>query len=118
MNFEQFTRSVLLAQNDFSTFLKAKQNEKAELLEKLTGTDIYSRISKTIYMRAKDAEEQWQFMHNRIKDIELLPEETVKQYLTEQNSIIESLSLLQKQQKSIEEKLNWIIYRETLFLEK
>ena len=50
-------------------------------------------------MRAKDAEEQWQFMHNRIKDIELLPEETVKQYLTEQNSIIESLSLLQKQQK-------------------
>ena len=79
MNFEQFTRSVLLAQNDFSTFLKAKQNEKAELLEKLTGTDIYSRISKTIYMRAKDAEEQWQFMHNRIKDIELLPEETVKE---------------------------------------
>ena len=118
MNFEQFTRSVLLAQNDFSTFLKAKQNEKAELLEKLTGTDIYSRISKTIYMRAKDAEEQWQFMHNRIKDIELLPEETVSQYLTEQNSIIESLSLLQDQQKSIEEKLNWIKNRETLFLER
>ncbi len=118
MNFEQFTRSVLLAQNDFSTFLKAKQNEKAELLEKLTGTDIYSRISKTIYMRAKDAEEKWQFMHNRIKDIELLPEETVSQYLTEQNSIIESLSLLQDQQKSIEEKLNWIKNRETLFLER
>ena len=118
MNFEQFTRSVLLAQNDFSTFLKAKQNEKAELLEKLTGTDIYSRISKTIYMRAKDAEEKWQFMHNRIKDIELLPEETVNQYLTEQNSIIESLSLLQGQQKSIEEKLNWIKNRETLFLER
>lgn len=118
MNFEQFTRSVLLAQNDFSTFLKAKQNEKAELLEKLTGTDIYSRISKTIYMRAKDAEEKWQFMHNRIKDIELLPEEAVNQYLTEQNSIIESLSLLQDQQKSIEEKLNWIKNRETLFLER
>lgn len=118
MNFEQFTRSVLLAQNDFSTFLKAKQNEKAELLEKLTGTDIYSRISKTIYMRAKDAEEKWQSMYNRTKDIELLPEETAKQYLTEQNSIIESLSLLQKQQKSIEEKLNWIKNRETLFLEK
>ena len=41
-----------------------------------------------------------------------------KQYLTEQNSIIESLSLLQKQQKSIEEKLNWIKNRETLFFEK
>lgn len=37
LTFEQFTRSVLLAQNDFSTFLKAEQGEKASLLEKLTG---------------------------------------------------------------------------------
>src|SRR5574344_153560 len=36
LTFEQFTRSVLLAQNDFSTFLKADQNDKASLLEKLT----------------------------------------------------------------------------------
>ncbi|MCC8093979.1 MAG: AAA family ATPase, partial [Tannerellaceae bacterium] len=39
LTFEQFTRSVLLAQNDFSTFLKAEQGEKASLLEKLTGTE-------------------------------------------------------------------------------
>ena len=36
LTFDQFTRSVLLAQNDFSTFLKAEQGEKASLLEKLT----------------------------------------------------------------------------------
>ncbi|WP_455498745.1 AAA family ATPase [Coprobacter sp.] len=108
MNFEQFTRSVLLAQNDFSTFLKAKQNEKAELLEKLTGTDIYSRISKVIYARAKNAEDEWLLMHNRIKDIELLPEEVLEKYWIEQSSIIESLSLLQERYKLTEAKLNWI----------
>lgn len=118
MNFEQFTRSVLLAQNDFSTFLKAKQNEKAELLEKLTGTDIYSRISKAIYTRAKNAEEEWILMRNRIKDIELLPEEELEKYQIEQTSVIESLSLLLEQQKQTESKLNWIRNREILSRER
>lgn len=118
MNFEQFTRSVLLAQNDFSTFLKAKQNEKAELLEKLTGTDIYSRISKMIYARAKNAEEECLLMRNRIKDIELLPEEELEKYRGEQVSIIESLKLLQERQKVTDAKLNWIRNREILIRER
>lgn len=42
LNFEQFTRSVLLAQGDFTAFLKAGKDEKSALLEKLTGTHIYS----------------------------------------------------------------------------
>ena len=53
LSFEQFNRSVLLAQGDFATFLKARQPDKAEILEKLTGTEIYSRISASIYERTK-----------------------------------------------------------------
>lgn len=49
LSFEQFTRSVLLAQGDFTAFLKAGKDEKSSLLEKLTGTHIYSEISKRIY---------------------------------------------------------------------
>ena len=49
LTYEQFTRTVLLAQNDFATFLKSRESAKAELLEKLTGTEIYSRISREIY---------------------------------------------------------------------
>jgi exonuclease SbcC len=51
LNFEQFTRSVLLAQGDFTAFLKANKDEKASLLEKLTGTQIYSEISRRIFER-------------------------------------------------------------------
>lgn len=36
LTYEQFTRTVLLAQNDFATFLKSRESAKAELLEKLT----------------------------------------------------------------------------------
>jgi len=49
LNFEQFTRSVLLAQGDFTAFLKAGKDEKSALLEKLTGTHIYSEISRRIF---------------------------------------------------------------------
>lgn len=54
LTFAQFTRTVLLAQGDFANFLKANQNEKAELLEKLTGTEIYSTISKKIHENSKN----------------------------------------------------------------
>lgn len=75
LTFEQFTRSVLLAQNDFSTFLKAEQGEKASLLEKLTGTELYSAISRQIFERNALAKEAFDLIQTRIQGIELLTDE-------------------------------------------
>lgn len=57
LSFSQFTRAVLLAQNDFAAFLKANDNERSELLETLTGLEIYSELSRRAFERAK-AEQQ------------------------------------------------------------
>jgi exonuclease SbcC len=46
---QRFLRSVLLAQGQFAAFLKAKPNERAELLEKITGTEIYTELSKLAF---------------------------------------------------------------------
>jgi len=54
LNFEQFRRSVLLAQGDFDTFIKAGSKDRAELLERITGTEIYSLISQAAFARAKE----------------------------------------------------------------
>ena len=75
LTFEQFTRSVLLAQNDFSTFLKAEQGEKASLLEKLTGTELYSAISRQIFERNARSKEAFDLIQTRIQGIELLTDE-------------------------------------------
>lgn len=75
LTFDQFTRSVLLAQNDFSAFLKAEQGEKASLLEKLTGTELYSLISKTIYVKSSEARAAYEKVCTRIQGIELLTDE-------------------------------------------
>lgn len=53
LTFEQFTRSALLAQGNFSVFLKAKDDERSNALEAITGTEIYSKISQAVYNRYK-----------------------------------------------------------------
>ncbi|KQT49283.1 chromosome segregation protein SMC [Methylobacterium sp. Leaf456] len=49
LTFDQFRRTVLLAQGEFDAFLLAAEGERAELLEKITGTEIYSEISKRVH---------------------------------------------------------------------
>jgi exonuclease SbcC len=53
LSFDQFCRSVLLAQGDFAAFLKAKKNERSSLLERITGTELYTNISIAAFERAK-----------------------------------------------------------------
>lgn len=51
MNYDQFTRSILLAQGGFAAFLQAGADERAPILEQITGTDIYSRLSIKVHER-------------------------------------------------------------------
>jgi exonuclease SbcC len=51
LSFEQFTRAVLLAQNEFATFLKADDKERAEILQALTGTERFEQISIAVFTR-------------------------------------------------------------------
>ena len=117
LSFDQFTRSVLLAQGDFATFLKAKQAEKAELLEKLTGTDIYSRISITIYEKAKSAEADRNAINERIKGIELLPGEQIELLESEKNGIKQELSSLKKECELLASQTKWIEDKERIVKE-
>jgi exonuclease SbcC len=54
LDFAQFTRAVLLAQNEFAAFLKADEDERAKLLQTLTGTDTFEAISIAVFERARD----------------------------------------------------------------
>lgn len=95
LNFNQFTRTVLLAQGDFSAFLKAKQNDKAELLEKLTGTEIYSHISIKIYENHKEACKNVEVIDKQLEGLNLLSDEdiiSVKEQIKQNSKGLELLS--------------------------
>lgn len=107
LTYEQFTRTVLLAQNDFATFLKSKGAAKAELLEKLTGTGVYSRISQEVYARNKAAQEEVTLIQNRMNVIELMPEEELlalqkeKELSTEKRALGIKLLVEQNEQLNV-----------------
>jgi exonuclease SbcC len=108
LTFDQFTRAVLLAQGDFATFLKAKQSEKAELLEKLTGTGVYSRISTLIFEKTRNAEQDYLNVKERMQGIELLTDEQTQAFSSEQMKLKGEADLLKKNVNLIADKAKWI----------
>lgn len=76
MDFERFTRSILLAQGNFDTFLKAAIEQKSKILEQITGTEIYSEISRRVHERQRDEREKLNLLQAEISGIAILmPEE-------------------------------------------
>ena len=75
LDFPRFTKSMLLAQGGFAAFLNASANERAELLEELTGTEIYRDISVKVFETARDSRQQLEQLKARADGMELLGDE-------------------------------------------
>jgi len=87
LSFDQFRRSVLLAQGDFAAFLKAKKDERSSLLEKMTGTSIYSELSVAAFERASKEKQICDKLKEKLSDKIPLPEEE-RRALEDQNSTL------------------------------
>lgn len=108
LTFEQFTRAVLLAQGDFAAFLKARQIEKAELLEKLTGTEIYSRISVKIYEYFKEAETAYDILASKMEDVEFLSDEERRNLEEERETLTPVIEELTEFINIADSELKWM----------
>ncbi|MBD1421994.1 AAA family ATPase [Sphingobacterium chuzhouense] len=107
LNFEQFTRSVLLAQGDFTAFMRASKDEKSSLLEKLTGTHIYSEISKRIYDNYKLEEQQLRDLNFRKEGIEILTEEETQSLHEERLQLEADIKIKEKEIEYLTTEINW-----------
>ncbi|GHE91035.1 AAA family ATPase [Thalassotalea profundi] len=99
LDFSRFTKSMMLSQGQFAAFLNAPANERAELLEELTGTEIYGTISQQVFQNYKSANEALNLLRAQSQGVKLL-EETERVELTNELSSIsdEEKDLLKKQQ--------------------
>ena len=75
LNFDQFLRSILLSQGDFARFLKSNANERGELLEKITGTEIYRQLGRACYERRGKEVKELEYLKIQLEGIEILSEE-------------------------------------------
>lgn len=75
LDYGRFTRSMLLSQGQFAAFLNAKPKERAELLEELTGTEIYGQISAMVFDKHKAARGELEKLQAQADGVTLLGEE-------------------------------------------
>jgi exonuclease SbcC len=72
MDFKQFTKTMLLAQGSFAAFLNSGAGDRAPILEQITGTEIYSTISKRVFSRQKDEKNALELLEAEADGIQLL----------------------------------------------
>lgn len=93
MDFDRFTRSMLLAQGGFAAFLQAAPDERAPILEQITGTEIYSQISVRVHERRSSERKKLDVLQAELAGIQLLSPEDEQQLGT---------SLEQKSQQDVD----------------
>ncbi|QIL81652.1 AAA family ATPase [Diaphorobacter sp. HDW4A] len=107
LDFPRFTRSMLLAQGGFAAFLNANANDRAELLEELTGTEVYGEISQRVYERARDERDKLALMQSRADGMELLSDEQRAAIQTEVAAIGTQQAELSSRTTLLRDQLQW-----------
>ena len=108
LNFEQFTRAVLLAQSEFSAFLKANDNERSELLEKLTDTALYTRLGRRAFDKTKEAREAHKLLQDQATGVTPLAPEARAELDERFNEAQQQLKTQQAQLKQLELQHTWL----------
>jgi exonuclease SbcC len=107
LTFEQFTKVIMLAQGSFAAFLQADKNDKGQLLEQITGTEIYGVISKIVYERNRTEKEKLDKILLELETIKILSEEEIEN-LTKENTEIEKGKIqVDEELQKIETAKNW-----------
>jgi exonuclease SbcC len=106
LTFEQFRRTVLLAQGEFDTFLLAPENERGELLEKITGTGIYTEISRRVHAGTEAERATLKVLETRRDAVGLLDAETRQRIGAERSAIAETVAALSERQAALKAALD------------
>ncbi len=107
LDYDRFLRSVLLSQGEFAAFLKAKTDERGALLEKIAGTEIYSRISIASFEREKEARLQLQELERQIDNNRLLTDEAIDEMKISIAQLTELKKQIDQQQEELQQSLAW-----------
>ena len=108
MNFNQFTRAMLLAQGAFAAFLQASADERAPILESITGTEIYSEISRKVHERSREEKNRLEVLQAETTGLKLLTASEEEQLQEELQLKITREKEQQQQLATMRESLTWL----------
>ena len=108
LDFNQFCRTTLLAQGEFTKFLDSKDDEKAAILEKITGVDIYAKVGKKVFEVTGQKEQLWKEARQQVEGIRTLSDDEVAAKKEEMAGIDAQYKALRDAVDADKAKLLWI----------
>jgi len=114
MDFERFTRSSLLAQGGFDTFLKADIEQKSKILEQITGTGIYTEISRRTHERYRTEREKLNLLRAEVSGITLLDPEEEQTIRSELEASLKKEVEFSEKKEATEKAIKWLLKVEEL----
>lgn len=106
LDFAQFCRTTMLAQGEFTKFLNSNDEEKAGILEKITGVDIYSRIGAKIYETTSARKADYEEAARLTAGITVMTDEEIAAKDRELNSLRQDLTATVASRKKVVDSLN------------
>lgn len=107
LDYDQFTRSVLLAQGSFAEFLKAKDDERAGLLERMTGTAIYKQLSRQAHERKAGEEKTEEALAAQLGFVNLLAPEEIEAKNAEVDTLAAQLATATQDTATLRQQHEW-----------
>lgn len=112
MDFDGFTRSVMLTQGQFARFLNAQPGDRAHILEKITGTELYSAISRRCLRMRGEAAKKAGLLHQRLADCRALSDGERAALEEERRAIDADAAANQKEQQAVRRAREWAVSME------
>ena len=109
LSFDQFCRTTLLAQGQFTRFLNSKDEEKAEILEMITGADIYSKIGAKVFEMTRAKEAAYASARDAVQGISLLTPEQKAEKRKAIEDMRDAISLSRKAMDEVAAKAEWLV---------
>jgi len=108
LNYQQFLRSVILCQGDFTQFLKSSDRDRSFLLENITGTEIYSQISVFVFDKLKEERDHLSTLQNELGNVNLLTAEEKQEHEATLAQLLAKETLLRTDQQSVSANISWL----------
>lgn len=108
MDYETFTRSALLAQGAFTELLRAQVDDRAAILEKITGTKLYSTIGQWVFERCRDENNKVKRLLVHLEGAEMLAEDARKALETALETTADEAKQVRLRRSELEADLRWI----------
>ncbi|WP_411827938.1 AAA family ATPase [Luteolibacter sp. AS25] len=109
MDFERFTRSSMLAQGSFAKFLESNANERAPILEQITGTGIYSELSILVHERKGAEDAKAKTLKDQLEGTVLLSAEDLEATAEARAKVSEAFGKVKEELTVLQAAANWVV---------